>query len=254
MDIESPAFINLNTDNIADEHICCAFSDKKCSEGYSAKKEWLKNQMEEGYVFRKLDARGKIFIEYVPADKAWAPIMAPNYMMINCFWVSGKYKGQGYAKQLLEYCEQDAKDMNGILVLASKKKQPFMSDKKFFKKQGFLLADTALPYFELWYKPFKKEAPIPQFKEIAKKGENDIQNGLVVYYTNACPYNEHYVNVELVNAAKKRDIPLIIKKIETRKQAQNHFAPHTIYSVFYNGHYITQHILNESCFDKYINK
>jgi len=250
--MEKPTFINLNEENIQDEHICCAFSDKKCTEGYLAKKDWIKSQMKEGYTFRKLDARGKIFIEYVPAEKAWAPILAPNYMMIHCFWVSGKYKGQGYAKQLLDYCEKDAKGMNGLVVLAAQKKQPFMSDKRFFKKQGFVLADTALPYFELWYKPFKKDAPIPQFKDIAKKGVNDLPKALVVYYTNACPFNEYYVNVELKKVAEKRQIPLIIKKIENRTQAQNHHIPHTIYSVFYKGKFITQHILNEGNFDKYI--
>jgi hypothetical protein len=30
--------IKLNEHNIATEHICCAFSDKKCKEGYQAKK------------------------------------------------------------------------------------------------------------------------------------------------------------------------------------------------------------------------
>lgn len=250
--MDKAKYINLNQDNISEEHICCAFSDKKCSEGYLAKKEWLKNQFKDGYVFRKLDERGKIFIEYVPAEKAWVPINAPNYMFINCFWVSGKYKGQGHGKALYEYCLKDANDMNGLVVVTGSKKQPFMSEKKFFKKQGFVLADTAWPYFELWYKPLKENAPIPQFKEIAKNGKNDKEDGLVVYYTNACPFNEYYVNTELKNIATKKGVKLTIKKLETREQAQNHFVPHTIYSVFYHGKFVTQHILNEKSFDKFI--
>ncbi len=245
-------YINLDKNNVAGEHICCAFSDKKCTDGYLAKKEWLKNQFKEGYVFRKLDERGKIFIEYVPAEKAWAPIDAPNYMLINCFWVSGKYKGEGHGKTLYNYCLEDAKDMNGVVVVTGAKKQPFMSEKKFFKKQGFVLADTALPYFELWYKALKKDAPTPKFKEIAKSGKNDEKDGLVVYYTNACPFNEYYVNTELKNVAAKRGVKLTIKKIDSREKAQNHFVPHTIYSIFYNGEFITQHILNEKSFDKFI--
>ena len=31
-------YITLNNENIDKEHICCAFSDKKCSEGYELKK------------------------------------------------------------------------------------------------------------------------------------------------------------------------------------------------------------------------
>lgn len=30
--------IDINNENIADEHICCAISDKKCSDSYEAKK------------------------------------------------------------------------------------------------------------------------------------------------------------------------------------------------------------------------
>lgn len=252
--MDTVKYINLNEENISEEHICCAFSDKKCAKGYLAKKDWLKNQFNEGYVFRKLDERGKIFIEYVPAEKAWAPIDAPNYMLINCFWVSGRYKGEGHGKALYNYCLEDAKDMNGLVVITGSKKQPFMSEKKFFKKQGFVLADTALPYFELWYKPLKENAPIPKFKEIAKIGKNDIEDGLVVYYTNACPFNEYYVNTSLKTAAEKREVKLTINKLETREQARNHFVPHTIYSVFYNGEFITQHILNEKTFDKFIKR
>ncbi len=243
--------IKLDNVNIANEHICCAFSDKKCASGYNAKKEWLKEGFKDGYVFKKLNIRGKVFIEYVPAEKGWLPIDAPNYMLINCFWVSGKYKKQGHGKTLLQECENDAKNMNGIVAVVGKKKQPFMSDKKFFQKQGFQLCDTAEPYFELWYKPLKNNAIVPKFKDIAKKAECNIKEGLSVYYTNACPFTKYYV-AELEVIAKEKGHKIEIIKIENKEQAQNHFIPHTIYSVFNNGKFVTQHILNEKYFNKFI--
>ena len=121
------------------EHICCAISDKKCLEGYKAKKQWLSDQFADGYVFKKGDVRGKVFIEYVPVERAWCPIDAPKYMLINCFWVSGQYKGKGHGKALYKECVKDSRGKNGIIVITGKKKQPFMSEKKFFKKQGFEL-------------------------------------------------------------------------------------------------------------------
>ena len=84
MENSLPKYITLTEDNIDKEHICCAFSDKKCLEGYESKKEWLKKEFANGYVFRRLDARAKVFIEYVPAEYAWLPVTAPNYLMINC--------------------------------------------------------------------------------------------------------------------------------------------------------------------------
>lgn len=244
--------IKLTKQNIENEHICCAISDKKCKEGYEAKKEWLKNQFDDGYTFKKLDIRGKVFIEYVSAENAWAPIDAPNYMLINCFWVSGKYKKKGHGKELYQECVNDSKNKNGIVVITGTKKQPFMSEKKFFQNQGFELCDTAEPYFELWYKKFNNKAPIPKFKDCAKNAKCDIKEGLAIYYTNACPFTQYYVNTELVKVAKAKGKALKIIKITSKEQAQNHFVPFTNYTVFNNGNFVTQHILNEKYFDKFI--
>lgn len=254
--MQQAKFIQLNHENISKEHICCAISDKKCVNGYNLKKQWLKNQFDDGYVFRKLDVRGKVFIEYVPTENAWIPIHAPKFILINCFWVSGKYKNQGFGKQLYLDCENDAKSQNkdGIAVIVANKKQPFMSEKKFFQKQGFQLADTANPYFELWYKALKEDAEIPKFKAIAKSAECDIKEGLAVYYTNACPFTDYYTNVVLKERAEKHDISLTIKHLQTREEAQNHFVPHTIYSIFLDGKFVTQQILSEKSFEKMILK
>lgn len=35
-------YITLTKENIEKEHICCAFSDKKCKDSYELKKTWLK--------------------------------------------------------------------------------------------------------------------------------------------------------------------------------------------------------------------
>lgn len=65
--------ITITADNIDSEHICCAVSDKKDSTGANAKKSWMKDRFQDGLVFRRLDARGKVFIEYIPAEKACIP-------------------------------------------------------------------------------------------------------------------------------------------------------------------------------------
>lgn len=38
-------YITLTKENIEKEHICCAFSDKKCKDSYELKKTWLKNEL-----------------------------------------------------------------------------------------------------------------------------------------------------------------------------------------------------------------
>lgn len=113
-------FIQLDKNNIDTEHICCAISDKKCREGYEAKKDWLRKEFDSGYVFHRIDERAKVFIEYGPAEMGWAPVDAVNYLLLNCFWVSGKYKGQGYGKVLLQKAMDDAKEQKKNLSMVLK--------------------------------------------------------------------------------------------------------------------------------------
>ncbi|MFA5453462.1 MAG: hypothetical protein WC248_07805 [Candidatus Methanomethylophilaceae archaeon] len=64
-------FINITRENREEEHVCCAIADKNHQCGVDTKKEWLKDRIPEGHSFRKLDERGKVFIEYAPLETAW---------------------------------------------------------------------------------------------------------------------------------------------------------------------------------------
>ncbi len=247
-------YIILTKENIDTEHICCAFSDKKCSEGYEMKKAWLKQELNNGYVFRRLDARAKVFIEYVPAEKAWIPVGAPNYLMVGCFWVSGQYKGKGYAKALLQSAIDDAKvqGKNGLVTVAGIKKFHFMSDTKWLLRQGFITIESLPNGFSLLALKFDDNAPNPSFKKCAKSGECEEKNGLVIYYTNRCPFTDYYVNGSLWVLAQENNIPLKTIKLETMEQAQAAPTPATIFSAFYNGKFLTtdMSICTESRFTK----
>lgn len=243
-------FKQITLENIDKEHICCAISDKKGETCVSSKKAWLKERLKEGLVFNKLDVRGKVFIEYIPAEYAWCPIDAGGYMYIDCFWVSGQYKGQGYANQLLAQCIADSKEKGkkGLVVLSSQKKMPFLSDPKYLKYKGFLVADTATPYFELLYLPFAEGAEAPRFKACAKRGMIE-EKGLVLYYTNQCPHTDKYAPL-LAEIVGQYGLELKLIKIESTADAQNAPSPFTTYSLFYDGRFITNEILSEKSFAK----
>lgn len=244
--------ITVNKDNIDREHICCAISDKKGETCVSSKKAWLKDRFEDGLVFRRLDARGKVFIEYIPAEKAWCPIDADGYLYIDCFWVSGQFKGQGYANQLLEQCIADAKAQGklGLTVLSSPKKMPFLSDPKYLKYKGFQVADTAAPFFELLYLPFEETAPVPKFRECARESTID-EKGVVLYYTNQCPHVAKYAPL-VKEAAERRGTPVSMRKIETLEAAKNAPSPVTTYSLFIDGVFVTNEILSEKKIESYL--
>jgi len=243
--------ITVTKENLEQEHICCAISSNKDCQ-VSAKKSWLAERFDDGLVFKKGDVRGKCFIEYIPAEKAWAPIEADGYMYIDCLWVSGQFKGQGNSNLLLDECMNDSKDKNkkGLVILSSKKKTPFLSDPEFLRHKGFLLADTAEPYYELLYFPFGASGPKPCFKTKAKKPRIE-ENGFVLYYANQCPFTAKYVPL-IEDAAKAKGIPFKSVRFETAEQAQKAPAPFTSYSLFYNGDFLTNEILSNKKFEKII--
>ena len=234
-------FISLTPENLSHEHICCAIDNKKSAKGVAAKKEWLACRMKEGLQFEKLDARGKVFIEYLPANHAWVPIDADGYLYINCHWVSGSFKNQGYGKALLAECEADARGSNGIVLTVGSKKKPFLSDKGFFLKQGFEVCDQADPYFELLVKRFNPDAALPQFKSCAKEGMPEGIKGMDIFYTAQCPFTVPYI--ELVSEViRESEMPIRVHQIKTKEVAQNHFCPVTTYSIFIDGLYVTNEI------------
>lgn len=251
-------FLVLDKTNIDSEHICCAISDKKCKESYELKKEWLKKEFGNGYVFRRIDARAKVFIEYGPAEKGWVPVDAPNYLLINCFWVSGQYKGKGYGKELLRLAFEDAKSQgkDGLVTVAGTKKYHFMSDTKWLLKQGFEIAENLSSGFSLLTKKIHVGVQAPRFKEAVTNGKLKNKTGLVAYYSNRCPFSEYHVKTSLVETAGKRNLPLEIIKLETMEQAQSAPTPATIFSLFYHGKFITTDIsvCMDTRFDKIMGK
>lgn len=241
-------YLNLTLDNIEKEHICCAIGDKKHISGVERKKEWIKSKLNEGHVFRKLNARGKIFIEYEPIETAWAPVAGEGYEYIYCLWVAGSFKGQGIAGELLEYAINDskAKGMNGICTLTSKKKKPFIGEKKFFEHYGFRTVDTVGDY-ELTALKFN-ERQTPKFSDSARKMRIDSPE-FTVFYSPECPYAEYEV-IELSEYARENNVPISFVKIDSLEKAKNAPCVFNNWANFYKGQFVSNTILNANSFKK----
>ncbi len=245
-------YIRVTNENLEKEHICCAIANNNDIQ-VSSKKAWLTERFEEGLVFLKSAERGKCFIEYIPAENAWVPIKADEYMYIDCLWVSGSFKGHGYSTALLNACIDDSKEKNkaGICILSASKKMPFLSDPKFLEHKGFKVCDESDNGIQLWYLPFIKDAEKPKFKECAKHPHID-ESGYVLYYTDQCPYNAKYVPV-LEKTAKDNGIEFKAIKLDTRQKAQNAPTPVTNYAFFHDGEYVTNEQMNDKRFLKRVN-
>lgn len=161
--------------------------------------------------------RGKCFIEYIPAENAWNPIDADGYMYIDCLWVAGSFKGNGYSTDLLNACIEDSKNKGkkGLCILAAAKKKPFLADPKF------------QPHID--------------------------DSGYVLYYTSQCPFNAKYVPV-LEEVAKEQNVEFKAIHIKSKEMAQNAPTPITTYALFCDGEYISNEQMNDKKFLKLLGK
>lgn len=242
--------VSLDGRSIAKEDICCALADKKNQAGVGLKKEWLKCRFQEGLKFKKYDVRGKVFIEYLPAEKAWKPVQAPGYMFIDCLWVAGSYKGKGLGKRLLQECIEDSRDMNGIVAISTNPSRPFTTDRTFFLKHGFEVCDRAPPYFELLVRK-NRDAETPRFEASAKALEPPVKKGLFISYADQCPFTAYYVE-EMRQAAIDLGVTVSVVKYETQDASRHAPSAFGTFNVFYDGKFLSHEIMTRKKLEKAI--
>lgn len=244
-------YIRVTKDNLEQEHICCAISNNRDVQ-VATKKAWLSERFADGLVFLKSVERGKCFIEYIPAENAWIPIVTDGYMYIDCLWVSGSFKGHGYSSDLLDECIRDskAKGKKGLCILSSAKKKPYLADPKFLSHKGFKVSDEADNGIQLWYLPFADGSDAPKIKACAKHPEI-AEMGYVLYYTSQCPFNGKYVPI-IEALAKEHGVTFKAIHLQCKEDAQNAPTPITTYALFHDGRFLTNEVLNDKRFLKMI--
>lgn len=235
-------FINLTPENLMNEHLCCIIRSQKPHPGVEAKRQWLAERLKEGHVFRKLNAKATVFIEYAPLETAWTPIIGDNFMYIYCLWVSGNLKGNGYGRALMEYCLADArkKGKSGVCMLGAKKQKAWLSDQSFAKKFGFEAVDTTNNGYELLALSF--DGTKPKFAQNVKKQEIENKE-LTIYYDMQCPYV--YQNIEMIKQyCEMNDIPVSLIQVDTLQKAKELPCVFNNWGVFYKGIFETINLLN----------
>jgi len=245
-------FINLTSENLAKEHLCCIIRSKKRHPGVEAKRDWLVGRLKEGHVFRKLDVKGCVFIEYAPLETAWVPIIGDNFYYIYCLWVSGKPKGHGYGKTLMEYCLEDAKakGKSGVCMLGAAKQKAWLSNQSFAKKFGFKVVDTTENGYELLAISFDGTAP--RFAGNAKKMEIESKD-LTIYYDMQCPYVLQ--RIEMIRQyCEENQIPVVFIQVDTLQKAKELPCAFNNWALFYKGKFETVNLLDVNSIERILKK
>lgn len=234
-------FVNVTSANLSEEHLCCIIRTRKPHQGVEAKRKWLRERLNEGHVFRKLNEKATVFIEYAPLETAWVPIVGDNFYYIYCLWTTGNHKGKGYGKLMMDYCIADAKakGKSGICMLGAKKQKAWLTDQSFAKKFGFEVVDTTDNGYELLALTF--DGTVPNFAYNAKKLEID-HHELSIYYDMQCPYV--YQNVEIIKQyCETNTIPVSFIEVDTLQKAKELPCVFNNWAVFYKGKFETVNLL-----------
>ena len=277
-------FINLTAGNLAKEHLCCIIRSRKAHPGVETKRRWLAERLKEGHVFRKLDAKATVFVEYAPLEAAWVPIVGDNYIYIysrgqrakrtcshvhlataarvkypdacigvfDCLWVLGDYKGKGYGKALMEYCLNDAGKMgrSGVCMLGATKQKAWLSDQSFAKKFGFETVDRTENGYELLARSF--DGTVPAFSPNAKKMKIE-QEELTIYYDQQCPYT--YQSIESVKQyCASNHVPVSFFLVDTLQKAKELPCVFNNWAVFYKGRFETVNLLDATALKRILKK
>ncbi|MEZ5912938.1 MAG: YoaP domain-containing protein [Paracoccaceae bacterium] len=248
--------LTLTPQTLPDAHICCAIADRKCDGGTAAKKAWLAERFTHGYRFRRLDVRGKVFIEYGPAEEAWQPIDAPGWMALGCFWVSGRFKRSGHAKALLADVGDAAQadGMAGIVAVAGRRKMAFLSDGAWLRRQGFEEVDALDTGFVLLARPCPggTVAPRPRFARSCREAVRTMPKGVVAYYSDRCPFAQYHVTTSLRDSCARRGLDLTIRHLDSAEAARAAPSPATVFSLFVDGRFATSDL--SACLDTRFDK
>lgn len=235
-------FINLTPETLANEHLCCIIRSKKLHPGVEAKRQWLSDRLGEGHVFRKLNAKATVFIEYAPLETAWAPVTGDNFFYIYCLWVLGEHKGKGYGKALMEDCLADAKEKgkSGVCMLGAKRQKSWLSDQSFAKKFGFEVVDATDDGYELLSLSFDGTAP--KFTQKAKESKI-VGKELTIYYDMQCPYI--FQRLETIRQyCNENAIPVSFIQVDTLQKAKELPCVFNNWAVFYKGRFETVNLLD----------
>ena len=245
-------FINLTPDTLQDTHLCCIIRSKKSHPGVEAKRQWLEARLQEGHVFRKLDAKATVFIEYAPLEKAWVPIEGNNYIYIYCLWVLGEFRGKGYGKALLEYCLEDAREKgkSGLCMLGAQKQKAWLSDQAFAKRFGFQTVDTTDYGYALL--ALSLDGTLPRFGPGVKTAA--IQSdALTIYYDMQCPYIPQTLQT-IRKYCEENGVPFSFIEVDSLEKAKALPCVFNNWAVFYKGKFETVNLLGLSQLKRILQK
>jgi len=127
-----------------------------------------------------------------------------------------------------------------------------MVSRDLFKKNGFEIADSAKPHFELLVKKFKN-IPDPKFTGNWIENAKKYGSGVTIIRCGQCPYSDKNTD-EIVEICQSSAIPIKVVELTDGNEARNTPSPFGIYNIVINRKLVADHPISSTRFRNIINK
>ena len=250
--MEDIKIIDVNPGNVLEHSLFCVKDIK--NPAFVGKQNWFQKRHKEGLRMKILKGQGGrliAFIEYLPAEFAWRPVNADNYMFIHCMFVySNADKKKGYATMLINACEEDARlrNMYGTTVMTSK--GTWITDRRVFEKTGFTEVDKK-ERFELMAKKIHSGAPDPGL--IDWTANRKRFKGWHLLYADQCPWHDKSAGM-LKETAVEYGFDLKITKIKSAREAKQAPSGFGVFNLLHDGKLLEDHYISKARFRNIIHK
>lgn len=248
--------VDVNAANF-DLFPCCGIKNPN-HRGRKQKQCWLQANCNFGLRARASltpDGRQVGYIEYLPGEFAWRGVDAAGYMFVHCVWVhSRQHHGKGMGRAMIEDCIEEARkaSMNGVAVMV--RDGPWMADRRLFLSNGFELADTAPPDYELLVYKIQRGASNPVFRKSWDQAPYEYRSGLTIVRSSQCPHIDKFATDIEVMAEREFGLRTNMVELQSCLEAQNAPTPYAVFALLYDGRVIADHQISATRFRNIMNK
>jgi len=182
------------------------------------------------------------YIEYLPGEYAWRGVSAPGYLFIHCIWTFSKgAQNRGVASALLRDCVEDARQTGRRGVAALARNGPWLASSAVFLKNGFKVAATAEPDYQLLVRKLEDAAPDPKFTGNWERKLEKYKKGLTIIRSQQCPHIAKFADDISAAAFEEYRLKPRIVELKSHRDAQNAPTPYAVFAIIYDGRLLADH-------------
>ncbi len=214
-DTEEQTLLCLNYDFAKDWEIDREEAFKRLGRAKDVKRYWNYNMLFKGVrILVAYEGASPVgHLEYIPIEAAPRPVQGENLTFITCLFVPPKLRWQGVGSQLLEACEEKAREHTGGLAVIAYPDSLFMPA-GFFSEHGFAAVDDKEAAW-LMLKSWQEVTP-PRFLPLRYRPLTVPagQTAVDIFWCGQCPFWTQ-AHDELLHVARELGQRVVVREINT---------------------------------------